>query len=123
MQALAFVDLTNRKLNSTLGGSTLTLPDLVQGDEIRLGLRFTEQIEGTATEVTRTINSLRASIGLVDARPTGGTFRLSVDGTPLATTLPYNATAAQVATALDPAYTSATTVTAKDGSWNQRKNL
>ena len=117
MQALAFVDLTNRKLNSTLGGSTLTLPDLVQGDEIRLGLRFTEQIEGTATEVTRTINSLRASIGLVDARPTGGTFRLSVDGTPLATTLPYNATAAQVATALDPAYTSAATVTAKDGSW------
>jgi hypothetical protein len=117
MQALAFVDLTNRKLNSTLGGSTLTLPDLVQGDEIRLGLRFTEQIEGAATEVTRTINSLRASIGLVDARPTGGTFRLSVDGTPLATTLPYNATAAQVATALDPAYTSAATVTAKDGSW------
>ena len=117
MQALAFVDLTNRKLNSTLGGSTLTLPDLVQGDEIRLGLRFTEQIEGTATEVTRTLHSLRASIGLVDARPTGGTFQLSVNGVAAGSPLPFDATAAQVQTALDLAYTSAVTVTAKDGSW------
>jgi hypothetical protein len=80
MQVLAFVDLTNRKLNSNLGGSTLTLPDLVQGDEIRLGMRFSKQIEGTATEVLRNINSIRASIGFVDARPTAGTFQLYVDG-------------------------------------------
>ena len=117
MQVLAFVDLTNRKLNSTLGGSTLTLPELVQGDEIRIGLRFAEQIEGTATEVTRTLNSLRASIGLVDARPTGGTFQLHVDGDPVGSPLAFDATAAQVQAALDAAYTSSVTVTFKDGSW------
>lgn len=117
MQVLAFVDLTNRRLNSTLGGSTLTLPELVQGDEIRIGLRFSEQIEGTATEVTRTLNSLRASIGLVDARPTGGTFQLHVDGDPVGSPLAFDATAAQVQAALDAAYTSSVTVTFKDGSW------
>jgi hypothetical protein len=117
MQVLAFVDLTNRKLNSTLGGSTLTLPELVQGDEIRIGLRFSEQIEGTATEVTRTLNSLRASIGFVDARSTGGTFQLHVDGDPVGSPLAFDATAAQVQSALDAAYTSSVTVTFKDGSW------
>ncbi|MBU6170597.1 MAG: hypothetical protein KGQ87_03770 [Verrucomicrobia bacterium] len=117
MQALAFVDLTNRRLNSTLGGSALTLPDLVQGDEIRIGLRFSQQVEGSTTEVTRTLNSLRASIGLVDARPTGGTFQLHVDGDPVGSPLAFDATAAQVQAALDAAYTSSVTVTYKDGSW------
>lgn len=117
MQALAFVNLTTRTLNSTAGGSALTLPELVQGDEIRLGLRFTEQIEGATTEVQRTLHSLRASIGLVDARPTGGTFQLSVNGNAAGSPLSFDATAAQVQTALDAVYTSAVTVTAKDGSW------
>ena len=117
MQVLAFVDLTNRRLTSTLGGSALTLPELVQGDEIRMGLRFVEQVEGAATEVTRTINSLRASIGLVDARPTGGTFQLHVDGDAAGSPLPFNASADQVHAALDAAYTSNVTVTTKDGSW------
>ena len=117
MQALAFVNLTNRTLSSTIGGSGLAMPDLMQGDEIRLGLRFTEQIEGTDTEVQRTVQSLRASIGLVDARPTGGTFQLSVNGTAAGSPLSFDATAAQVQTALDAAYASAVTVTAKDGSW------
>lgn len=117
MQALAFVNLTSQTLNSTNGDNALTLPDLVQGDEIRLGLRFTENIEGTSTEVQRAIHSLRASIGLVDARPTGGTFQLAVDGANAGSPLSFDATAAQVQTALDAAYTSTVTVTAKDGSW------
>ena len=117
MQVLACVDLTNRTLTSTLGGSTLTLPELVQGDEIRIGLRFAERIEGAATEVTRKLNSLRASIGLVDARPTGGTFQLHVDGDAVGSPLSFDATAAQVQAALDSAYTSSITVTLKDGSW------
>jgi hypothetical protein len=117
MQVLAFVDLTNRRLNSTLGGSTLTLPELVQGDEIRIGLRFSEQIEGTATEVQRSLRSLRASIGLVDARPTGGTFQLSVNGVIAGSPLAFDATAAQVQAALDAAYTSSVIVTFMDGSW------
>lgn len=124
MQALAYVDLTNSTLSGTINGGNLTIPDLVQGDEIRLGLRFTEQIDGATTEVTRTINSLRASIGLVDARPTGGTFRLNVAelstygvSTPA---IAYNATAAEMQSALNSvygAYSANATVTAKDGSW------
>jgi nucleotide-binding universal stress UspA family protein len=117
MQVLAFVDLTNRKLNSNLGGSTLTLPDLVQGDEIRLGMRFSKQIEGTATEVLRNINSIRASIGFVDARPTAGTFQLYVDGDAAGSPLSFDATAAQVKSALEEVYSSTATVTFKDGSW------
>ena len=117
MQALAFVDLTNLTLKTSAGSGEFTLPTLVQGDEVRIGLRFSEQIEGTSTEVTRTVNSLRASIGLVDARPTGGTFQLHVDGDPVGSPLAFDATAAQVQAALDAAYTSSVTVTAKDGSW------
>lgn len=117
MQVTAFVDLTNRRLTSTLGGGSLTLPDFVQGDEIRMGLRFSEQKDGAATEVERNLHSLRASIGFVDARPTGGTFQLYVDGDPVGSPLAFDATAAQVQAALDTAYTSSVTVKAKDGSW------
>jgi nucleotide-binding universal stress UspA family protein len=117
MQVLAFVDLTNRKLNSNLGGSTLTLPELVQGDEVRIGMRFSKQIEGTATEVLRNINSIRASIGFVDARPTSGTFQLYVDGDAAGSPLSFDATAAQVKSALEEVYSSTATVTFKDGSW------
>jgi len=67
MQAIAFVDLTNLTLKTSAGGGEFTIPTIVQGDEIRIGLRFSQQIEGSTTEVTRTLNSLRASIGLVDA--------------------------------------------------------
>jgi len=117
MQALAFVDLTNLTLKTSAGSGEFTLPTLVQGDEIRIGLRFTEQIEGTATEVSRTVNSLRASIGLVDARPTAGTFQLYVDGDAAGSPLSFDATAAQVKAALEEVYSSTATVTFKDGSW------
>ena len=117
MQAIAFVDLTNLTLKTSAGGGEFTIPTIVQGDEIRIGLRFSQQIEGTTTEVTRTLNSLRASIGLVDARPTGGTFQLYVDGDPIGSPLAFDATAAQVQAALDAAYTSSVTVASKDGSW------
>jgi nucleotide-binding universal stress UspA family protein len=117
MQALAFVDLTNLTLKTSAGSGEFTLPTLVQGDEVRIGLRFSEQIEGTSTEVTRTVNSLRASIGLVDARPTAGTFQLYVDGDAAGSPLSFDATAAQVKAALEEVYSSTATVTFKDGSW------
>jgi hypothetical protein len=117
MQALAFVDLTNLTLKTSAGSGEFTLPTLVQGDEVRIGLRFSEQIEGTSTEVTRTVNSLRASIGLVDARPTAGTFQLYVDGDAAGSPLAFDATAAQVKAALEEVYSSTATVTFKDGSW------
>jgi hypothetical protein len=117
MQALAFVDLTNLTLKTSAGSGEFTLPTLVQGDEVRIGLRFSEQIEGTSTEVTRTVNSLRASIGLVDARPTAGTFQLYVDGDAAGSPLSFDATAAQVKSALEEVYSSTATVTFKDGSW------
>lgn len=78
MQALLFADLTNRRLTTTLGGSPVSFPPFVQGDSVRLGLRFSENVEGGAEEVTKVVTSLRASIGFVDERPTGGSFVLGI---------------------------------------------
>lgn len=74
MQATVYANLTTRRLTTTLGGSAISFPACVQGDKVRIGLRFAESLEGSPIEVQKTITHIRASIGFVDARPTSGFF-------------------------------------------------
>lgn len=78
MRSLIFANLTTRKPAVDSGGSNLTLPPLVAGQQWTTGLRFTERTEGTYGEIFPAIHSLRASIGVVDARAETGTWRLQV---------------------------------------------
>ena len=50
MQATVYANLTTRRLTTTLGGSAISFPAFVQGDKVRIGLRFAESLEGSITE-------------------------------------------------------------------------
>jgi hypothetical protein len=52
MQATVYANLTTRRLTTTLGGSAVSFPAFVQGDKVRIGLRFAESIEGSASRET-----------------------------------------------------------------------
>lgn len=106
MRTLLFANLTTRQPTVDAGTSVATLPVLVAGQQWEVGLRFSEAVEGVYGVTQPAVHSIRASIGLRDARPVAGTFRLQVgtgESTSGNTTVPlaYNATAAQVAAALN----------------------
>lgn len=116
MQATVYANLTNRRLTSTLGGSAISFPAFVQGDKVRIGLRFAESLEGSPIEVQKIVTHIRASIGFVDARPTSGSFVLNVDGQET-TPIPHDATAGAVQTALAAVGLDDSVVSKQDGSW------
>ena len=104
MQGLVYADLTRQRLTKTAGGSTFQFPELVAGDELRLGLRLTESVDGQSTEVSRSVVGLKASLGFVDLRPTGGNFKINFgpSGSPTFATsaLAYDVTAGDFETVL-----------------------
>ena len=116
MQATVYANLTTRRLTTTLGGSAVSFPAFVQGDNVRIGLRFAESLEGSPIEVQRIVTHIRASIGFVDARPTTGFFVLRVDGQNTAS-IPHDATAGAVQTALAAIGLDDAVVGKQDGSW------
>ena len=116
MQATVYANLTTRRLTTTLGGSAVSFPAFVQGDNVRIGLRFAESLEGSPIEVQRIVTHIRASIGFVDARPTTGFFVLRVDGN-LTGPISYDATAGTVQTALAAIGLDDAVVGKQDGSW------
>ncbi len=116
MQATVYANLTTRRLTTTPGGSAIAFPAFVQGDMVRIGLRFAELIEGSPTEVQKIVTHIRASIGFVDARPTSGSFILNVDGQETAP-IPHDATAGAVQTALAALGLDDAVVGKQDGSW------
>jgi hypothetical protein len=116
MQATVYANLTTRRLTTTLGGSAISFPAFVQGDKVRIGLRFAESLEGSPIEVQRVLTHIRASIGFVDARPTSGFFVLRVDGQDTAP-IPHDATAGAVQTSLAAIGLDDAVVGKQDGSW------
>ena len=116
MQATVYANLTTRRLTTTLGGSAISFPAFVQGDKVRIGLRFAESLEGSPIEVQRVVTHIRASIGFVDARPTSGFFVLRVDGQDTAP-ISHDATAGAVQTALAAIGLDDAVVGKQDGSW------
>ena len=116
MQATVYANLTTRRLTTTLGGSAISFPAFVQGDKVRIGLRFAESLEGSPIEVQRIVTHIRASIGFVDARPTTGFFVLSVDGQDTAP-ISHDASAVTLQSALAAIGLTDSVVNKLDGSW------
>lgn len=106
---LGYFNLTTREFTLAPDGGEVVWPELIQSDTLNVATRFLRQIDGVNIEVTREVRGLKASIGTIDARPTGGTFALqigdpeiaAVEGDNLATGLAWNITAASLQTALN----------------------
>lgn len=76
MKQLVSVNLTTRT------ATDWTPPELTFGESLTLALRFYKNTEGTPIDANLTINSLKASIGRVDARPAGGNFKIKIGSEP-----------------------------------------
>jgi len=129
VQALLFVDLVSGSVSGSLGGPAFSWPKLVQGDDVTIALRFSQTYLGAATEVSRVVRSLKASLGAVDARPTASSFKLklgnaaSAAGVNVTSSIPWDASADVVADAINdlsalPGLGLGTaSVSASNGSW------
>src|SRR5579862_8357310 len=75
MNQLVTVNLTTRSTD-------WQPPVLTFGESLTLALRFNKDVDGNLAEPVLTFDSIQASIGLVDARPGGGTFALQFGSDP-----------------------------------------
>lgn len=122
MQAIVYANLSTHKLTTSAGTSAYTLPALVQGDTVRMGLRFTEIIEGGTVEISKNVVSLKATIGFADTPPTGGKFILQRGTAPFTNanqTIPlaYDSPSTKIDLALTAIGVANAKVTALNGSW------
>lgn len=111
-------------INLTTRTADWTPPTFTFGESLTLAIRFQKSVNGNLVEPNLSITGAKASVGLVDARPGGGTFKLQFDADPTRTTaeLTHDCTAAQLAAAINalPAVVTAhgTAVVKKvNGSW------
>ncbi|NBW18642.1 MAG: hypothetical protein EBR82_62775 [Caulobacteraceae bacterium] len=76
MEALLYGNLTNGSLTETIGGTAFDWPVLTEGDTVKLALRLVARVDESELEVYPTVNTVKLSLGRVDARPTAGSFAL-----------------------------------------------
>jgi hypothetical protein len=124
MQVVLYADLNKKLLlESTSGTNTFSFPKITQGDKLQIGLRFLDSINGSRSEVTKVVGSLRASIGSYDARPESGYFVLRVGESPYVEgvnqtpPIAFNATARAMQSALAEIGLGGATVVNTNGSW------
>lgn len=107
MQASLFANLSSLTLSPTLTGGAFSWPKIVAGSDLTISLRWAENIGGTNTEILRTLNALKVSLGKADARPTSGGYKLYLGsataeaGVNVTAAIAYNATAPQLAAAIN----------------------
>lgn len=107
MQALLYADVVNKTLSLLPGGDPFSWQKLIQGEDVRVALRFTDRVNGRTVEVDRTVESLRVTLSKDDARPDKGVFSFKVGGgspvigTNVTSELQFNATKDQVKAAFD----------------------
>lgn len=77
---LLYADLYNLRLSQSATGETLSLPDFVAGQKLRLSFRFLDVIQGNTIEKDRELTSLKASIGYIDTPPKTGQYKIKING-------------------------------------------
>lgn len=134
MQALLYANLTERSLSDSLGGPDFDWPELIEGDTIRVGLRFAQTLGDEELEIERNVRLVRASLGRLDTRPEEGQWGIQIgndspeEGVNTTTLLAHDASAEDVRSAVQtlldapgfsvPGVTAdAVTVDQKNGSW------
>ena len=120
MKQLVSINLTTRTAKDWAP------PELTFGESLTLALRFYKNTEGAEIDAELEVSSLKASIGRVDARPSGGMFSVKIGTDPDAPTntsalVENNVQAAKLAAALNATEACATygtaSVAATNGSW------
>lgn len=132
MEATLYANLNRKTLSEKVEGNAFSWPVLTAGDTVSLRLRFTKRIEGKNQLVSLDIADVYGAIGVIDQRPTTGSYRLkigpledaAVEGTNLTTALTAAATASDWQTRLNALSLCAAegdygvaTVTADNGSY------
>lgn len=103
---IIYANLATKRASGSPSGESLTLGPWVYGETKVLGVRTLQLDRGRLREVYLHVRSAKASLGLIDARPTAGTTRLQV-GAGASTSgntipaLPYNLTAAALQRAIN----------------------
>ena len=112
MQALLHANLSTLTLSRSFAGGAFNFPKLTAGSDVVLRLRLTEEVEGANALAARTINSIRASVGEINARPTAGTYKLTIDlaGGNETASIDWDATATEIQTAINTAIAAQTTI-------------
>ena len=80
MDLIGYCDLGTKGFFNSLDGDTISIGGLAAGETIRVKMKFRETRQGVPIEVIPTINGITASLGVVDTRPTSGTWVLDVNG-------------------------------------------
>lgn len=109
MEATLYANLNRKTLSEKVEGNSFSWPVLTAGDTVSLRLRFTKRIEGKNQLVSLDIADVYGAIGVIDQRPSTGSYRLkigpleepAVEGTNLTTALTAAATAADWQSALN----------------------
>lgn len=101
MQARLYANLSTKQLSPKLTQGTWTPPKQRAGDVLVFRLLLSELIDGSAELATRTVSSVKASLGRLDARPVSGAYTLTLDGIGTTAEISYAATAAQIKAAID----------------------
>lgn len=120
MEARLYNDLDRQTLTGTLGGGAFALPTLIRGTDNVLSFRFAARVDGEAAGTPRTVHGVRASVGLPDARPTSGTWRLRLEPAGAESAdLAWNATDAEILAACEAVFGAGavTEVVGVSGSW------
>ena len=117
MDSLLYANLDRGFVSGAADGTQFSWPPLIQGDDVRVQLRFTRTVDsGDLVEVRPTVTAARMSLGRVDARPTGGRFSLLI-GAWAAPEVSWNVDAPALATVLAARPGGAPTVDAVPGGY------
>jgi hypothetical protein len=100
MATYLYGNLSTRTASYTIDPGDITLPKIVQGDNLTLSIRLTETNDNITSITSPAISSARLVYGPVDAAPTAGSFKVLVNSV-TSSVITYGSTAASVAAVLN----------------------
>ena len=100
MATYLYGNLSTRTASYTIDPGDITLPKIVQGDNLTLSIRLTETNDNITSITSPAISSARLVYGPVDAAPTAGSFKVLVNSV-TSSAITYGSTAASVAAVLN----------------------
>jgi hypothetical protein len=116
MDTLLYANLDRGLVSATASVTPFTWPGLVQGDDVRVQLRFTRTLAAGTIEVRPEVEGVKLSIGKVDARPVAGTWKLRLGPEGVTGELDFDAAAGDIEAALNGVEWSGGTATVREVS-------
>jgi hypothetical protein len=81
MDITGYYDIATKRFTFALDdNASVTLPNMVAGEDITVRVKFKRTREGVADEIRPTVTAMKAMLGVVDARPSSGELKIEVDG-------------------------------------------